>query len=320
MTKNILIYSLISFCSLFVVAAANAAQPFNCTPVIYAFRHAEDVNDPPHLTALGEQHADLYPEMVTDFGTLHNYCPVGFVYATYDINPDGGGGTPNPFQTGEPLADVGCYNLAIAIASAEGATGFGFPIDMEACGAEHAVPPINGGSFPHMALRGGGNLYEFVGASKAEKNTGKSATADNLRAELLANISYIRQFDQFSPKGMSSAVFWTSQGLNILGQAITPGFVDIPGCSKVPLTSDCKEKKAPRNAVYVFVYNGTGFDPPENVTQYLQCFNVKSGGQPGGTQYYCKPGNLPAGIVNLPSLRGKICDTTNPAADCVMLP
>ena len=57
-----------------------------------------------------------------------------------------------------------------------------------------------------------------------------------------------------------------------------------------------------------------------NVNQYLQCFNVKTTDsklEPGGSNYYCSEHPLPATISNLPALRGKICDMTNPASDCV---
>ena len=103
--KNALIYSLATFCSLLWFSSARAQFP--CTPVVYAFRHAEDVNEPaPHLTPVGSQHADLYPSTIESFGQPRGYCPVGFVYSTYNIKPDGGAGTNNPYETAEPLGHL----------------------------------------------------------------------------------------------------------------------------------------------------------------------------------------------------------------------
>jgi hypothetical protein len=81
------------------------------TPVVYAFRHAEDFKT--NLTLVGRQHADLYPAMVDSFGAARNYCPVGFVYSMYETNPDGSPGTNNPFQTAQPLADSACIDRVL---------------------------------------------------------------------------------------------------------------------------------------------------------------------------------------------------------------
>jgi hypothetical protein len=59
--------------------------------------------------------------------------------------------------------------------------------------------------------------------------------------------------------GSSVAVFWTRQGLPNLGAAIAPAFI-IPA-----------EPKPPRNAAYVFAYNGSdGFIAPLMPDQYIQ--------------------------------------------------
>jgi len=177
--------------------------------------------------------------------------------------------------------------------------------------------------FPDMALVGsGGKLYEYLGTIPTEKGTptaGKSATFKAIRAELLSNTPV--------GGGLSSAIFWTSDGLHTLGQAIVENFNGIP--IKIKNVSS-----PPRNAVYVFEYTGSlppsdnaSFNPPTNPTKYLQCFNIKinvdltDSPLVGGTYYYCsKKGNLPEEIRDLTLLRGKVCDTTNLGADCAMVP
>jgi hypothetical protein len=59
--KYTLIYSLLFFCgSLLSFISSASAQA--CTPVVYAFRHAEDLEAPGNgLTLVGQQHAFLYP-------------------------------------------------------------------------------------------------------------------------------------------------------------------------------------------------------------------------------------------------------------------
>jgi hypothetical protein len=295
--KTTLIYSLAFLCanlpSLIASAPAQA-----CTPVVYAFRHAEDLEKPQNgLTLAGQQHADLYPAMVADFGAANDYCPVAFVYSTYDINPDKGQGTHNPYETARPLAIAACYNFPNVSSQSLATCNF----------------------FPRTALENDGKLYEYLGADKSERGTplaGVSATGPQLLKELVGRAL---------TGDVSIAIFWTSQGLNVLGQAIVPGFTAIPGCSKLPATDGCEKLKAPRNAAYVFVFDGSGFEPPDAITQYVQCFNAhfdfaasspKLIGPSGGT-YYC--GNEDDGTGSLPpisdqegldSLLGKICDTS----------
>ena len=108
-TKYLPIYSLLFFLGslLWFVSSASAQS---CTPVVYAFRHAEDSGR--NLTLVGRQHASLYPSMVAGFGSSHSYCPVGFVYSMYEFNADGSPGTNNPFQTAQPLAAFVCGDAA----------------------------------------------------------------------------------------------------------------------------------------------------------------------------------------------------------------
>jgi hypothetical protein len=310
--RNSLRYSFGLICGLLLVSTECAAQVSagsSCTPVVYAFRHAEDVNGPPpKLTDEGDQHAQLYPSMIYDFQFSHNYCPVGFVYSMYDRNPNTDPGTTNPYETAAPLALRACDNLYSAIVVEAGIFA-PYPVNPDDCGSHELQPPISGGSFPHMALRDGNQLYEYLGTVKAEQNAkaGTSATFDDLRAELLSNTSYVPPAMD-AETGLSSAIFWTSQGLNLLGQGIVANFKGIP-----------VTPKPPRNAVYVFEYQDGAFIPPTNVNRYRQCFNVNASKEVGGTTYYCSAsGNLPADLKNLPALRGKICDTTNLGSNCVM--
>lgn len=143
-TKNVLIYGLVLICSLFLIAGESAAQAqfIPCTPVVYAFRHAEDDNGPPpHLTGEGVQHAGLYPSMISDFQLLHKYCPVGFVYSMYNVNPNKDPGTGNPYETAAPLAIQACNNLYSAIVLQAGISAQ-YPIDTGNCGSLNVQPPL----------------------------------------------------------------------------------------------------------------------------------------------------------------------------------
>jgi hypothetical protein len=59
--KYTLIYSLVIFCSLSSFASPRASSA-TCTPVVYAFRYAEDIDTA--LTPVGMEHANLYIEMI----------------------------------------------------------------------------------------------------------------------------------------------------------------------------------------------------------------------------------------------------------------
>jgi hypothetical protein len=96
-----------------------------CLPVVYAFRHAEDLNpltdrhpdyiddtppsnggNPHSLTRIGAMHANLYVEMVRSLEITQKYCPVSTVYAIHPKKPGGTYGTTNPYYTARPLANV----------------------------------------------------------------------------------------------------------------------------------------------------------------------------------------------------------------------
>lgn len=292
--KHTLIYLLVSFCSLFLFISSASAQ---CKPVVYAFRHAEDKDA--NLTSVGRQHAALYPSMVDGFGSANNYCPVGFVYSMYDTNPDGKPGTYNPYETAQPLALRACYVYWVALWNNEEVSFDGtFNPDTICTGALGAGNAVT----PSMALGNGNKLYEFLEKTKQKngdppKQT--AATGPQLVAELLSNAS--------AGGSLSSAIFWSSQGLPTLGAAIASGTV-LP-------------TKPPRNSVYVFEQQGMAFATTK--LTYRQCFNIKVGGSktPGGTTYWCSAvGNLPTTIENLPLLQGKICDTANLAMGCEVGP
>jgi|SRR5208282_4387809 len=259
--RNVLSSSLVSFCSLLLFTSSVRAQ--DCTPVVYAFRHAEDFDGTVALTRDGVEHANLYPNMVSAFQVTHNYCPVGHVYSMYNVNANKSPGTTNPFQTAEPLAYVATL------------------------------------SKPLMHLSNDHYLYECFGKNCSTGTPltieGKpTATPEELLTELKANASGSEPF-------ISSAIFWTSEGLHTLGEAIASG-------TNIPVKGD---HTPPRNAVYVFEYSGGTFnvvDGTQYLQRYLQCYNISPEGVVS-EQYYCKPGNVPT-IADVTQLQGKICDTT----------
>ncbi|MGH2508527.1 MAG: hypothetical protein ACRDHZ_14180, partial [Ktedonobacteraceae bacterium] len=194
--KYLLIYSLLFFGGS-LLSFSSSARAQACTPVVYAFRHAEDAGV--HLTPVGQQHAALYPTMIDGFGSAHNYCPVGFVYSMYDTNPNGTYGTYNPYETAQPLAVRACYNYTLALFNLDELQFSGtFNPDTICTGA----PGAGSTSAPNMALGNGNKLYEYLG--ETEKPAMIPATGTQLVAELLSNASVAG--------GLSSAIFWTSQG------------------------------------------------------------------------------------------------------------
>ena len=291
--KTTLVYCLSILAGLLsLISCVNAAAASSdCTPVVYAFRHAEDEGQ--HLTPVGDRHAALYPGMVDGFGTSHNYCPVGFVYSMYDTNPDGNPGTYNPYETAEPLALRSCYLYWLALFNNEEISFTGtFNPDTICNGA-------GGEGFtttPSMGLANGAKLYEFLGTKAGLTTKMPTATGPQLVKELLSN--------SLVGGGLSSAIFWSNEGLPTLGNAVSG-------------TAIPDNPKPPRNAVYVFEQQGAAFAPTK--LTYRQCFNIKVGGSttPGGTTYWCSGvGNLPADTKDLPLLQGIICDTANLASDC----
>jgi hypothetical protein len=246
------LYLLISL-SLFlsISSAAGAA----CTPVVYAFRHAEDVNGPPpSLTPVGMEHANLYIEMVASFELTQNYCPVKLVYSVNPIKPGGESGTTNPFFTARPLANI-LMNLD-----------------------------------PIIEI-GGKRIDEFLEVS----NIGATA----FQNEMLNT----------TRGGSSVALFWTSQGLHNLGEAIAPG-------SNIPVKTDTVSP--PRNAAYVFEYTegSDSFIVLPKPDQYIQCFNwatFRAQGDMSSSKYFCghTNSNLSESIEKqyLYKLHGRICAT-----------
>ncbi len=172
--------ALILFGFLALFASGAFAQ---CTPVVYAFRHAEDTNPPnppgPQftLTPSGDAHAKLYPAMVTQFGSNNGFCAVAKVYATTKAQKVGSCGT-------QCTSATNAYDTAVPLAASVG----------------QSAPITKIGSF---------ELYEFVGNGDPTPTTPKydTATAKALREELLATAN----------SGKSSAIFWTSQGLHAGG-------------------------------------------------------------------------------------------------------
>jgi hypothetical protein len=287
-----------------LVAQAPAQAQSGCTPVVYAFRHAEDSNDLPYphtLTKTGLRHADLYVAMVDDInGALGtNYCPVTSVYTINLTKGDGTGNTTNPFLTAKPLALAKTGADPLATVSSEGKT------------------------FP---------LLEYLGNSPDPvKNTPSNpfvpsyttGVAGALRETLVAT----------ARANSSTAIFWTSQGLRVLAGAI------IDGDSKVPQKTIEDEKKRtvalpagtpvgtpPRTAVYIFPYDATkgGFDDVTKFNQHVQCFNwtIKSADAETAfrADYWCGNSNYGdlGGNPNSPSLikdadltcvHARICNT-----------
>ena len=236
--------ALVLFGSLVFFASSALGQA--CTPVVYAFRHAEDTNpaNPPGpifaLTPTGQAHAALYPTMISVFRAANNFCPVAKVYATTKANKVGDCGTQctsatNAFGTAKPLAN--------AVMSAD---------------------PIT--------TVGNDQLYEYLGnGNNAPTMSDYSTTvAKALRTELLktANLS------------KSSAIFWTSQGSHVLGGAIINANSNVPikNGAPIPPRNAVYLFKAAGSAPNITGFSDTplktnppGSSPPSPV--YVQCFN-----------------------------------------------
>jgi hypothetical protein len=302
--------ALVLFGSLVLCASSVWGQA--CTPVVYAFRHAEDTNPPDHdplmtLTPTGTAHAALYPTMISDFQAANHFCPVTKVYATTkEKKVDQSASTTNPFYTAQPLANAVMSKDPITTVMSKD------PITM--------IVKVK-------------QLYEFLDdvISAPTKPNYSTLTAVALRTELLATAN----------RGESSAIFWTSQGLHVLGGAIINATSIVPDKNAAinPVTP-------PRNAVYLFEAIGsaptiTRFSDIRAPSLYIQCFNhVEYMEQinpkvPQFTQaYYCGYGNqsnlggspdksCPVGdqcgstIPNNQNkdIKGKICDTTHLSPD-----
>lgn len=249
-----LIYVLAPFCSLVLQAQAQPA----CTPVVYAFRHAEDSNSltyPNTLTKTGLRHADLYVSMIDNInaplGT--NYCAVTQVYSINLKKADGTGNTTNPFFTARPLA----------ISKMDGAD----PLQKVSSGSASYALLEYLGNFPDPSKNTSSN--PFVPSYTTN-------VANALRATLVTT----------AQAGGSSAIFWTSQGLHVLGGAIINADSNVPqknidDGAAAPFTkyvvfpAGTPIGTPPRNAVYIFPYNATkaGFDDVTTFNQHVQCYN-----------------------------------------------
>jgi hypothetical protein len=250
------------FGSLAVWASSVSAE---CTPVVYMFRHAEDTNPPEDpdnnqfhppkgtvplfvLTPTGQAHARLYPTMISGLQAANNYCAVTKVYATTTVRKDAPcdptcDSATNAFYTGKPLADAVMSNDPITtVTVADGSRK---------------------------------QLYEYVGNGNAAPTALKPSLYSNpvataLRTELLKTASL----------GQSSAIFWTSQGMQVLGGVIIGRDSKVPGKNGWVMP--------PRNAAYIFAYLGPdkgAFDDTPTIagpgrtsgreaSVWVQCFNV----------------------------------------------
>jgi len=247
--------ALVLFWSLVFLASSALA----CTPAVLVFRHAEDTNPPAplifHLTPTGEFHALLYKFMVPAFADGTKYCPVTMVYAaTKADKPNKDKSATNSFYTAQQLAQQIMGKDPITVVKVNG-------VDKQ--------------------------LYEYLDNWINPPNPPKSpsyvtAPATALREELRNTAN----------EGKSSAIFWTSQGLHILGGAIINGTSKIP--DKISHFDDKGKPDGPtppRNEVYVFEAVGTGVnlqfsdtplrthtrgvpDTPDVLAGfYVQCFN-----------------------------------------------
>ena len=224
------------FGSLFFCTSDALAQE-TCIPVVYAFRHAEDTNPPSHkpiftLTPTGTAHAKLYATMVPAFGN--------------DFSPK--------FC---PLAKVYATTKKDKV-NCNGCASTTNPFDtaVPLAGEIMVLDPLT--------TAGGVDLHEFLGNGNTIPSNIKYDTdaAKALRAELLATAN----------QSKSSALFWTSEGMHILGGAI------INADSQVPVKT--KTYSPPRNLAYVFkaqVASSGGafgsFADIESKDRYVQCYN-----------------------------------------------
>jgi len=257
-----------------LVFSASAAPAQTCTPVVLAFRHAEDTNppNPPGpifaLTPTGTKHADLYAEnnsgdpesgMVFAFVDHNGFCKVTKVYATSKV-------TKNPCNTN--------------CASASNAFDTASPLAKSVMSGADPITKV--GNDPNDVNT---QLWEYLGNGQNPKPTlpinYNTTVAGQLRNELLAT----------AKRGESSAIFWTSQGLHVLGGVIIDGTSIVPDKNADAGTPHAGTPHAgtpPRNAVYLFTAvkdsegnlkfddtpsKSTTRDPVLSTSVYVQCFN-----------------------------------------------
>ena len=213
--------AVVLFSSLVLLASSALA----CTPAVFVFRHAEDTNPPYplifHLTPTGEFHALFYRIMVPAFADGTTFCKVTTVYAaTTEDKPDHSKSATNSFFTARPLAQ-------------------------QAMGGKDPIIAL--GAFDKKHLEDS-RLYEYLGngikAPSEKPSNYETEIAKRLRTALLATAN----------KNESSAIFWTSQGMHVLGGVIIEKTSNVPdkNFGGLPYSGT-----PPRNAVYVFSAAGS---------------------------------------------------------------
>jgi hypothetical protein len=352
----------VEFLSLgFITLAAYASGvDSGCTPVVYVFRHAEDYTPNPainlngdgftcpdkdkngncgpygQLTQTGATHASIYPSMITNFQANHkaltdeDFCPVQVVYAA---NPSKGSvtntmnlkGADNAFCTARPLA------RSVNEKHSELFPSNTFNEDetlkdkllKRMCNdlddnfvVKHSPLQPND---PIVFVKVGSNLVgldEYLGTTVVSKQSNtinyKTDVAEALRANLVST----------AKTGGSSAIFWTSQGLHVLGSVIINANSVVPQKTfddGTKITGATYYGTPPRNAVYIFKAKDdkSGFndtpdvaredDQGDKAANWVQCFNhveegynklgntspnffpakFPIGGDPAGQRYYC---------------------------------
>ena len=276
-----------------------------CRPVVYVFRHAEDTllnpplpkppPSPPELFALtppGKKHAELYPDMIRGFAAVQQHCPVTHVYST----------TKEPKLSTPDPCSPNCTSATNAFDTATpSARAFMSP------SSEPITVVFNPAGVQYR-------LYEFLGNSNGKEAPPEDKTdystdvARALREVLLANVR----------RGESSAIFWTSEGLHVLGGAIFGATSNVPRKERGVYTP-------PRNAVYVFMPSSDGQSfgdtpGPFPASRYVQCFNhveaephvfPNPGFLPEGT-YACGFGSIQSNLDGEPPSTCPSCLFTNP--------
>ena len=268
-------FRLISVGLITFVGFTASVQAQDCIPAVYAFRHAEDFNPPEEskpdggpygfLSRTGAAHADLYPEMIKTLETLEGYCPVTRVYAASPTGADGKAkdvidydGAVNSFCTARPLAKSLSEKQKWIVPNFRVEKSSNNPLCTNA--ETGVIKGILTDSDPQMFIDGVG-LDQFLYGPGGSDDPGAL-----LRAALLDT----------AEMNQSSAIFWTSEGLHNLGNAI------INGDSRVPEKDGGNTPG--RNAVYIFTPKVTdnritGFN--DTSLDYFQCFNWTNFGDMG---------------------------------------
>ena len=279
--NRILLLAQIAFSGVFsTCAVAQTPVPlptYPCQPVVYLFRHAEDIDT--DLTPAGYRHADIYPDMIESFERKSGYCPVARVYSEYYILPTNNPGTYNPFKTAIPLA-------------ADKNTG-----------EDPATPIVDVSPDPRSQHW---YLYEYL-QSQTSPTVHNNVTVEKyLRAEMTATLN----------NGGSVAVYWTSQGMfnfsQFFGETIInpntntadPTYKPPRNSVYVYLWNEPYDGEHPAGGAYIksLIQN-----------EFVQCFNFDYvAGDKVGDRYYCQSGGslnsnnaITKSVLKL--VDGKIC-------------